>query len=221
MPDARPRSTRRLTAAVLAVAVAVLVALVAYEVRSEPQVERTEPTADALVRDDTHVLDDPADSRATLVEFLDFECEACGAFYPLVEDIRERYEGELTFAFRYFPLDGHLNSRAAAHAVEAAARQDEVEAMYTRMFETQAEWGDQQVDHAATFRGFAEELGLDLEQFDRDVADPEVAARVDADFQEGTSLGVSGTPTFYLDGERIEPQSVEEFYALLDEAVGR
>lgn len=176
--------------------------------------------ADAqVVRDNSHRLSAPATSEATLVEFLDFECEACGAAFPVVEDLRERYGDQVTFVARYFPLPGHANSMNAALAVEAAAQQGAYEAMYRRMFETQAQWGEQQQSQAPLFRGFAEELGLDMAAYDRAVADPATRARVEQDKQDGEALGVTGTPTFFLDGELLEPTSVEGFEAAIEAAI--
>ena len=172
-----------------------------------------------VLRSDSHRLDEAPDGRATLVEFLDFECEACGAAYPFIEDLRERYDGELTFVIRYLPLPGHANSRNAAHAVEAAARQGKIEPMYQRMFQTQAEWGESRESKAPLFRSFAEDLGLDLQQYDRDVASEAVANRVERDSQEATRLEVTGTPTFFLNGERLQPQSDQDFYDSIDAAL--
>lgn len=212
------RRTLEVTLAVSALAIGVLAAVVLFQVTSEPDADVADP-AGAVVRADSHVLDDVGEDAPTLVEFLDFECESCAAAYPVVEDLRERYAGRLNVVLRYFPIDGHANARNAAHAVEAAARQGELESMYARMFETQAEWGDQQIDHSARFRGYAEELGLDLEQYDAGVASEDVAARVERDFQDGRAAGVSGTPTFFLDGRPLEITSVQSFYDAVDRAL--
>lgn len=162
-------------------------------------------------RDDTHVLGEPGDSGVTVVEFLDFECEACKAFYPWWEDLRIEFAGEVTFAIRYFPLPGHGNSVNAAVAVEAAARQDMLEPMYQRMFETQESWGERgNESQAHVFRQFAEELGLDMERFDADVLDPDVIARIDSDFEDGVALGVGGTPTFFVNDRRVDLRYYED-----------
>ena len=94
-----------------------------------------------VVTDTMHRLSTAEDGKVTFTEFLDFECESCGAIYPAIEQLRERYAGRVTFAFRYFPNDGHFNAMNAAAAVEAASKQGKTEAMYQRLFETQAEWG--------------------------------------------------------------------------------
>lgn len=173
----------------------------------------------AIVREDSRILGEEGSSGVTFVEFLDFECEACRAAYPIVEDLREQYAGEATFVIRYFPLPGHFNSGRAARAVESAARQGELEAMYDRMYETQAEWGEAGEPKDDLFRSFAEEIGLDMEQYDADYASQEVEERISKDVADGESLGVSGTPTFYVDGELFQPESVEDFSAVLDEAL--
>jgi len=173
----------------------------------------------ALLRDDAHVIGDEGSSDVTFVEFLDFECEACGAAYPVIEELRQKYDGQVTFVARYFPLPGHFNAERAARAVESAARQGEFEAMYQKMFETQASWGEAKTPHDDLFRGFAEELGLDMEQFDRDYASAEVAERVQRDVDDGKALGVESTPTFFLDGERIQPESVQDLQDALDAAL--
>lgn len=120
---------------------------------------------------------------------------------------------------RYLPLPGHLNSRNAAHAAEAAARQDSFEPMYRMLFETQATWGESRDDQSPLFRSYAEELGLDLAQFDRDVASDDVAAWVEADFQDAQSLGLSGTPSLLLDGEVLQPRTFGDFSDALAAAV--
>jgi len=171
------------------------------------------------VRADSHRLDTADDGKVTLVEFLDFECESCRAAYPFVEQLREQYAGEVTFVLRYFPIPSHTNANNAAYAVESAARQGKLEEMYRRMYDTQAEWGESQDSKAALFRTFAEDLGLDMAQYDADVASPEVAARVRKDVDDGVRLGVTGTPSFYLNGEPLTPSTTDEFVEAIDEAL--
>lgn len=82
------------------------------------------------------------DSDVNFVEFLDFECEGCKALYPVVEQLRAEYGDRVNFVIRYFPLKSHFNSERAALAVEAAAQQGQLEAMYKRMYDAQNEWGN-------------------------------------------------------------------------------
>ncbi|MEU8744905.1 thioredoxin domain-containing protein [Streptomyces sp. BPPL-273] len=177
------------------------------------------PAAEALpVRESSHRLTDPKKSELTIVEFLDFECEACGAMYPIVEKLRAEYGDRVTFVARYFPMPGHRNGEPAARTAEAAARQGKFEQMYNKLFTTQKEWGESQEWKEDVFRSYAKELGLDMQRFDADLADPEVAGRVQDDQRDGLGLGVQGTPTFFVDGTRIQtPGSHEAFKALIDD----
>ena len=172
-----------------------------------------------VVAGDPRRLGQPGSSDVTFTEFLDFECEACAAAYPAIEQLRRQYAGRVTFNIRYFPIDSHKNARNAALAVEAAAQQGKLEAMYKRMYETQTEWSEQQTSKAAVFRGYAKEIGLDMRKYDAAVADPKTAARVQRDAQAGQQLGVQGTPTFFIDEQQIEPQSFEDLREQLDAAI--
>lgn len=171
-----------------------------------------------LVREDSHRITTPATEKAQLVEFLDFECESCRAAYPLVEDLKKEYGDRITIIHRYFPLPGHRNSGTAALAVEAAAQQGKYEQMVARMFETQPEWGEKQDSQAALFRNYAQDLGLDLARYDADIADEKTKERIRQDVTDGTALGVTGTPTFFLNGEKLTLNTEEQFRQLLDDA---
>lgn len=214
------RTQTKLAIGVVMVLVATLAVVLSTRSDDAGPTQQVAPEQDSvLVRDDSHVLGEPGTGGVTLVEFLDFECEACGAAYPIIEDLRTRYAGQVTFVARYFPLPGHVNSRTSARAVEAASRQGEFEAMYRKMYETQATWGEQQEPLDGLFRTYAEELGLDMEQYDTDYASPEVAARVEKDVADGTELGIQGTPTFYLNGALLQPRSGEDFVSAIDAAL--
>lgn len=221
----KPRSRRStvlinvlLIAGLVVVAIFVIVAIQSQ--RSTPAAETAAPSE--IIRDDTHILDDPAEPKAELVEFLDFECEACGAFKEHVEAIRQEFDGQITFAIRYFPLPSHGNSMNAAIAAEAAAQQDQFEAMYNKLFDTQGQWGEKGGEsQASLFRTFAEELGLDMEAYDTAVADPATAQRVQSDFEDGRALGIESTPTFFLNGEAVTLTAFEDLRAAVAAAVSQ
>ncbi|MFI6696419.1 DsbA family protein [Streptomyces sp. NPDC050433] len=211
-------------AAVLAVLLVAFGVALAYSTDSSPSgTAVAEPAADAKpVRASSHRLTDPERSELTVVEFLDFECEGCGAMYPVVERLREEYKDRVTFVARYFPMPGHRNSQTAALAVEAAAQQGKFEQMYAKLFDTQAQWGEAQESKAATFRGYAKELGLDMGKFDSAVKSPRTDERVRTDQRDGLGLGVQGTPTFVMDGATIPtPGSYDEFRDLIETRLAR
>lgn len=173
----------------------------------------------ALVRDNSHRLNSVPDSDVTFVEFLDFECEACRAAFPMVEQLRTEYGDRVNFVVRYFPIQSHFNAQRAARAVEAAARQGTFEPMYKKMFETQSQWGEQQVPADATFRGFASEMGLDMVTFDTDYNDPATLERINIDVADGEALGVRGTPTIFLNGEQLEFRTYNDMSNAVDQAL--
>lgn len=207
---------------VLVAAVLAFIAVVVVQNQTRP-VPEANPSSGlpTTVRVDSHRLNEPENSTVTFVEFLDFECEACGAAYPYIESLREEFGDRVTFVMRYFPLPGHGNSQNAAVAVEAAANQGQLEPMYQRMFETQLQWGEKgEESQAPLFRTFAEELGLDMAQFDADVADPATLERVMSDFQDGRLLGVQGTPTIFVNDVKLELTSIDDIRTAIVNALG-
>lgn len=209
-------------ATLIAIAVAIVLLIVGIVFAITQQKQQPAPSSEGgeqqTVRTDSHVLDDGGEGAVTVVEFLDFECEACGAFYPVVEDLREKYDGEITYVVRYFPLPGHINSTQAALAAEAAAQQDRFEDMYHRLFETQAQWGEKSEETPEVFRAFAEDLGLDMAAYDAAIADPATAARVQADKTDGEKLQVNSTPSFFVDGELLELQEWDDLEQAIEKA---
>jgi protein-disulfide isomerase len=187
-------------------------------VNSEPA-DVTAATAQPLVRANSHRLSTAPDGKVTFVQFTDFECEACLSVHPAIEQLRKDYDGRVTFVVKYFPLDGHFNSERAARAVEAAAQQGEFEAMYQRMYATQTEWGEQQTPADETFRGFADDLELDLAKFDTAYDHPATLERIQQDLADGQKAGVESTPTFFVNGERLDPRTYEDFTTALDAAL--
>lgn len=204
----------------MAMIVAVLVALVAAVTFSRAG-EEAAPTGSGsgasapLVRDDSPRL--TSGKKAVFVEYLDFECEACGAAHPVMTDLREKYGNDVTFVVRYLPLHG--NSMNAALAAEAAREQDKFEEMHDKLFETQAEWSHSESSKEKTFEGYAQELGLDMKQYRASLKDPAAAQRIEQSKKDAQTLGVTGTPTFFLDGEKIEPTTIADFETKLDAAI--
>lgn len=160
------------------------------------------------------------DAQVTLVEYLDFECEACGAYYPVVKRLSEEFGTQVKFVNKYFPLPGHKNSMTSALAVEAAGRQGKYWEMHNILFENQRDWGEKQAPDPKIFENYARSIGLDMEQYKKDIALQELKDRIERDRKEGLKLGLTGTPTFYLNGKKLEnPRGYEEFKALIQSAL--
>jgi protein-disulfide isomerase len=158
-----------------------------------------EPTLTMLVSGDRDHIQGPASAPVTLVEYGDYQCPFCGAAYPILKDVQARMGDGLRFVFRNFPIStSHPNAELAAEAAEAAAVQGKFWEMHDLLYENQDRLGSEDL-HA-----YAERLGLDLEAFDRALADHAYAARVREDFMSGVHSGVNGTPTFYVNGSRYD-----------------
>ncbi|MGI5499487.1 DsbA family protein [Lentzea sp. CA-135723] len=154
-------------------------------------------------RTDTTAAPQSADGKATVVEYLDMECPSCRAAYPGVEKLKSEYGDRVTFDVRHFPIPMHRNAELAAVAVEAAGAQGKRDEMIKVMFEAQQQWGGQQTSQRATFRLFAEQLGLDQAAFEKALDDSALRTRVLASRDEGSKAGVTGTPTFFINGTKF------------------
>ena len=171
------------------------------------------------LRPSSHLLD-AAGTKAVLVEFLDFECEACGGIFPVMEQLRRELRGDLTYAIRYFPLAGHRNSQPAARAAEAAARQGRLEPMYQQLFRNQQEWAEQQGPVDAVLRKLATAAGVDMKRWERDRASTGVARRVALDAADAAALKLQGTPSFFLNGKLFKPKSPDDIRRAVPKAAG-
>lgn len=162
-----------------------------------------------------------ADSKVTLTEYVDFQCEGCLAYYPNVKTVKEAYKDTVRFEIKNFPISSsHKNALAAASAAQAAAKQSKFFEMHDKLFDTQKEWESRE-DRVELFEGYAKEIGLDIEQFRKDYSSKETSAVIRADLKEVQALGGNGTPTFALNGKKIETpdNTIEAISAILDKAL--
>jgi protein-disulfide isomerase len=145
--------------------------------------------------------DDPArggrDAKVTVVEFSDFQCPFCSRAVPAVKQLEKEFPGEVRVVWKHLPLPFHPNAMPAAIAAEAARQQGKFWEMHDRLFEGQQSLSD------AAYTKNAKDLGLDLGRFERAMKDPATRARVEEDAKAAAAAGVSGTPTFLVDGERV------------------
>ena len=216
------------------IAVVVVIAAVAgarYYRNSVQGVRKGSANADGpLVRPDSPTLG-PADAPVTLVEFLDPECESCGAFHPTVKRILKDYDGRVRLVVRYMPF--HQNSALAAAVTEAAGEQGKYWEMQELLFRRQPEWGEmhghggqsapaaRREPPAVLFERYAAELGLDVERVRAAVAGNRFAAKVERDKRDGQSLGVAKTPTFFVNGRQLARFSQQDLRALIEEELGK
>jgi len=161
-----------------------------------------------------------AESDVVLIEYGDFQCPACGAFHPIVSQLEDEFGDRVAFVYRHFPLRSiHPNAESAARATEAAGMQGKFWEMHNLLFERQTEWANQP-GAIGIISEYAEELGLDLEQYEADMVSDEVADLVAEDLLSANRNGLNSTPTFVLNGQVIQtPRNVDQFRALLNDVL--
>lgn len=196
------------------IAVAIVGSIVWLSSSAKEEKKIVESTLTTVVSDD--YIKGAPNASVTLVEYLDFECEACGAYFPLVKQLEKEFPNDLRIVLRYYPLPGHKNGLPAALAVEASARQGKFFEMHDLLYTEQKIWGEKSVAAPQVFEGYAQKLGLDMDKFKQDVMSQSVKDRVLRDMNSGTKLGNTGTPSFYLNGQKIQnPRSLEDFKTLI------
>ncbi len=160
------------------------------------------------------------ESNVVLVEYSDFQCPACGAYHPVVKQLVREFGNDVAFVYRHFPLRQiHPNADLSARAAEAAGAQGKFWEMHDLLFENQKEWSDQK-NAVDNFVKYAESLGLNGEQFKSDIDSKEVKQKVNEDYNGGTLLKISGTPTFFLNGKKLQnPRNYEEFQSIIKRAI--
>ncbi len=159
--------------------------------------------------------------NVTLVEYGDYQCPACGAYYPIVKQVVEKYKTDIFFQFRNFPLEQiHQNALSGARAAEAADMQGKFWEMHDKLYETQNDWA-QSGDPQSFFNQYAADLGLNVTKFKTDFASSEALDRINADINEGNKLGANSTPTFVIDGKKVEenPRDVASFEKMIQDAI--
>ncbi len=172
-------------------------------------------SSEILVRSDSSKIVAPNEQKV-LVEFGDFQCPACAAYHDLVKSVLEENKDSLTFVFRNFPLSQHKYARQAAYAAEAAGVQGKYWEMYAKLYENQTDWvnAESPVDTLLTY---AKELRLDETKFKSDMDSKETKDKVDRDYVDGVAAGVDSTPTFFVNGTKIDnPSSAQEFKSLIE-----
>lgn len=153
-----------------------------------------------------------ADAEVVLIEYGDFQCPGCGALYPVFSEVKQDYQDKVAFVYRYLPLTTiHPNAKAAAAAAAAAAEQGKFWEMHDLLYENQAEWGQASGSQRSVyFENYAEQIGLNMEQYRQDVASEKVDNRIARDLAAARKAGIQlSTPTLVLDGEVLDNNKIQ------------
>lgn len=162
--------------------------------------------------------DDPAQGKisapVTVVMFTDFQCPACSATHPVLKRVLAEYAGKIRFVVRDFPLVTiHENAFQSAIAAGAANAQGKFYEYSEVLYKNQT-----QLD-TASLKRYAADLGLNLKQFDADLANPKIADEVRKDIEDGKRYGINGTPTIFVNGVKVRQLSYEGFRRAIDKAL--
>lgn len=151
-----------------------------------------------------------------ILKYSDYSCPACNAYRPVEAQLKQEFGDKIEIEYRYFPLESFPFSELAAYAVEAANQQGMFDEMHNIIFENQSEWSRR--NGRELIMGYAEQIGLDMEQFREDLQSEEVQQTVQSQKQEGIRRSVSSTPTYFLNGQKLRqnPQSYEQFKAIVE-----
>ena len=154
--------------------------------------------------DSAHIRGNP-DAPVTLEEFGDFQCPPCGKFSEFVEELLKEYNPRLRLVFRNFPLSGHEHAREAALAAEAAGLQGKFWEMHDTLYREQDTWS-KAPNVRELFESYAGTIGLDVDQFKKDMDGDKARERVDSDRALADFLGVKATPTLFINNRPVEPK---------------
>ena len=160
------------------------------------------PKGIPLGAEPAHTQGNPA-AKVYIEEFGDFQCPPCGALHPEIKKIEAEFGDSIAFTFRNYPLSNlHPHAYDAARAAEAAGMQGKYWEMHDKIYDNQSTWTSAP-DPRAEFENYARLLGLNVEQFRNDSISPMVSGRVRSDMQRATAIGVTGTPTVFINGHQV------------------
>lgn len=148
------------------------------------------------------------DAPVMLEEFGDFECQPCGSLHPILKALKAEFGPRLVIVYRQFPLvAAHPHALAAARAAEAAGLQGKFWEMHNLLYENQKTWHDAS-DAEPLFEEYATRIGLPLDRFKQDRSSALVEQRIALDRERGSWIGVNSTPTVFLNGKEVLPESL-------------
>ena len=169
--------------------------------------------AEALVRDHSPVLGDPA-AKVTLTEFMDPACETCRAFDPFIKQMLAAYPGKLKLVVRYAPL--HHGADYMCALLEASKRQGKYWETRQLMYDTQPQWTEHHSARPELLWKHLPRIGLNVDQLRKDANDPAIAQLIEQDMADARTLNVTKTPGFFVNGKPLISFGYEQLQALVE-----
>lgn len=214
-------NTRKIAVAVVlgVIALAFLVGMNVYQ-RSvqQAQEEKASQQNDRLVRPHSPVFG-PKAAPVTIVEFFDPACEICRYFYPIVKDILKKHPDDVRLVLRYAPF--HRGSEQVVALLVAAKLQNQYQPVLEAILDAQPQWADHGMPNIGIAFKVAQQTGLDMDKAATQAQSPETQAVIRQDMQDLTSLGVTKTPTFFVNGRSLLNFGPEQLAALVAEEVAK
>ena len=161
-------------------------------------------------------------AKVTLVEYADFQCPACAAYHPMVKQLLTDYNGKIYFVYRYFPLTAiHQNAMISSLAAYAAGQQNKFWEMHDMLFQTQNSWASSPKTREI-FIDYAKKLNLDIDKFKTDLESDKGKNFINDTYNKGLAIGVSSTPTFFINGTKIpNPRTYDDFKKLIQDEINK
>lgn len=187
------------------------------EVYLKSSKEKTIQVIDVTFRHAIKTQDSPfkgkADAPVTIVEYTDFECPYCSRLQGMFDELLRHYPNEIKIVYKNYPLSSHPNARKAATIVMAAHIKGDFWPIHDRIFENYRRLNDARLAHIRS------EFGFDTPEFEELMNSKEVEAMINSDIAQGRSIGVTGTPTVYINGKRVKDKSFEGLKRAIDQAL--
>lgn len=186
-----------------------------FKSQKEQQLTKeNESAAQAQIVRDFSYAKGNLDSKVTVVEFYDPECEACKAFHPMGNQLMSLYGDQIKFVARPMPLHG--SSDMAIRLTYAAGKSGKFWEMFDLLFEKQDEWGHKQFPPLDLFMKYAQSLGLAPDQIKTLMDSPEIRDMMGLDMADAQSLGVRGTPTIFVNGKKLDSLSFQDLQIMIE-----
>ena len=191
------KRTKNITLSIIGIIVLVIIIVVIYKSATKP----------VIIDDRYNVLE----GQVVVEEFSDFQCPYCKAASSTVKQIEETYGDKVAILYKHFPLPSHKFAFAAAEASECARDQSKFMEYHYKLFENQKELA------VSDLKKYASDLGFDTEQFNECLDSGSKKSIIERDILEGQKKKVTGTPTFFVDGQRLSgAQPFEKFKPLIE-----
>lgn len=185
-----------------------------YQQKTTNSIEKLSHTDAPFIRDHSTKFGDNKKS-VYVVEFIDPECESCALYHKVVKELYRTYYEDIQLIVRY--LDNHTNSKFAIRILEASKNQNMYQAVLDKIYESQRVWAQHNNEKPELLW---EELksvpSLDIDKLKADFKNTNVDKIVKIDREDATKLGVRGTPTLFVNGEKLQRLSYQDLFDLVE-----